>query len=148
MHPDIRSRLREIASSFSVAGAGVTGVSGVTGAVTPSGHTPSHLGVTPSEIGKTQQNQRATPVTPCDTLEATDENSRHTLAGVAGRVTNGAAAESLVSEDWRAHFEERAAIREYEGGIGRVEAERLAMKDTAATLGPEPQQAALLDQWT
>lgn len=41
-------------------------------------------------------------------------------------------------EDWFAHFEERAAIREYEGGFDRAEAERLALDDTVAALGPRP----------
>lgn len=40
--------------------------------------------------------------------------------------------------DWLAHFEERAAIREYEGGLGRAEAERLALDEAVATLGPMP----------
>jgi hypothetical protein len=31
--------------------------------------------------------------------------------------------------DWHAHFDERAAIREYDGGLSRHEAERLAFED-------------------
>lgn len=33
------------------------------------------------------------------------------------------------SEDWRVHWEERAAIREYDGGFDRDEAERLAFDE-------------------
>lgn len=41
------------------------------------------------------------------------------------------------STDWFAHFEERAAIREFEGGYDRAEAERLALDETVAALGPQ-----------
>ncbi len=34
------------------------------------------------------------------------------------------------AEDCQAYFEERAAIREYDGGLPRNEAERLAVEDT------------------
>ncbi len=34
------------------------------------------------------------------------------------------------AEDCQAYFEERAAIREYDGGLPRDEAERLAFEDT------------------
>jgi hypothetical protein len=37
----------------------------------------------------------------------------------------------LVVREW---FEERAAIRQYEGGLDRTEAERLAVQDVAAEL--------------
>lgn len=55
-------------------------------------------------------------------------------AGVAERVT----APGNDAEDWFAHFEERAAIREFEGGFDRAEAERLALDETIAALGPQP----------
>jgi hypothetical protein len=32
-------------------------------------------------------------------------------------------------DDWQALFEERAAIREFDGGLSRDEAERLAVED-------------------
>ncbi|MGT2479611.1 hypothetical protein ACU4GR_13615 [Methylobacterium oryzae CBMB20] len=32
--------------------------------------------------------------------------------------------------DWLSYYEERAAIREYEGGFDRHEAERLVLKET------------------
>ena len=38
--------------------------------------------------------------------------------------------------DWLDVFEERAAIREYEGGFNRPEAERLAWTETVNALGP------------
>src|SRR5215204_4680340 len=40
--------------------------------------------------------------------------------------------ESWSSADWQAYFEERAAIREYDGGFARSEAERLAFADMVA----------------
>ena len=40
--------------------------------------------------------------------------------------------------DWQAMFDERAGIREFDGGFPRAEAERLAQEDTIAVLGPEP----------
>ena len=50
--------------------------------------------------------------------------------------SGGAVVVSLA--DWRAHFDERAGIREFDGGFPRAEAERLAREDTTAMLGPEP----------
>ena len=35
-------------------------------------------------------------------------------------------------ESWHAYFDERAAIRQYDGGYGRREAEHLALEDTIA----------------
>ncbi|MGU3284965.1 hypothetical protein [Methylobacterium mesophilicum] len=42
------------------------------------------------------------------------------------------------SEDWFAHLEERAAIREFEGGFSRAEAEHLALEETITAIGPRP----------
>jgi hypothetical protein len=47
-------------------------------------------------------------------------------------------APAISRDDWQAHFDERAAIREFEGGFPREEAERLAIQDVTAVLGPEP----------
>jgi hypothetical protein len=38
-------------------------------------------------------------------------------------------------EDWQAYFDERAAIREYEGQLRRAEAEALAFEDTVRAVG-------------
>ena len=46
----------------------------------------------------------------------------------------------ITAADWLAHYEERAAIREFDGGLPRPEAERLAQADTIAALGPHPFQ--------
>ena len=46
--------------------------------------------------------------------------------------------------DWHAYFAERAAIREYDSGITRIEAERLALEDTITQwlrLAPPPVSA-------
>src|SRR5215211_3690957 len=50
-------------------------------------------------------------------------------------VPEGAAVDA---EDWQAHFEERAAIRQFDGGFTRTQAESLAFEDTLARLGPRP----------
>ncbi|WP_191971054.1 DUF3987 domain-containing protein [Methylobacterium soli] len=53
-----------------------------------------------------------------------------------------AAAEPLITAaDWLAHYEERAAICELDGGLPRPEAEQLAQADTIAALGPQPSPA-------
>ena len=44
----------------------------------------------------------------------------------------------ITAADWLAHYEERAAIREFDGGLPRPEAKRLAQADTIAALGPQP----------
>src|SRR5215207_7385803 len=49
--------------------------------------------------------------------------------------------------DWRAYFEERAAIREYEGGLARDQAERFAFEDTVSHwLSAHPAPATPPDQ--
>jgi hypothetical protein len=45
-------------------------------------------------------------------------------------------------EDWHAMFDERAAIREYDGGLCREDAEVLARQDTIAVLGPCPSDSS------
>ena len=42
----------------------------------------------------------------------------------------------LSPDDWWAFYDERAAIREFDGKTPRAEAEALALQDTAAALGP------------
>lgn len=49
--------------------------------------------------------------------------------------------EATVLADWLAYYEERAAIREYEGGFDRAEAERLALDEAVAALGPKSEGA-------
>jgi hypothetical protein len=38
----------------------------------------------------------------------------------------------------QAYFDERAGIREFDGGLSRAEAEQLAAKETIEALGPRP----------
>ena len=137
MRPDLRLRLREITKSLSTAEKRVTRVTRVT---EPPGHTPSHVAVTRSAPEKVEQNQCVTPVTRVTRCETAGEDVRHTSPGVTVVVTEGVTAASIEPEDWLAHFEERAAIREYEGGFDRAEAERLALDDTVSLLGPKPGQ--------
>ena len=33
------------------------------------------------------------------------------------------------AEDWAAHYDERAGLREFDGGLGRIMAEALALRD-------------------
>jgi hypothetical protein len=51
--------------------------------------------------------------------------------------TNGTAS-AISLADWQAYFDERAGIREFDGGLSRLQAERLALPETAAALGPKP----------
>jgi hypothetical protein len=51
-------------------------------------------------------------------------------------VASIASPEASEDEDWQAHFEERAAIREFDGGFTRPAAEAHALQDTIAVLGP------------
>ncbi|MBF0371597.1 MAG: hypothetical protein HQL52_19345 [Magnetococcales bacterium] len=44
-------------------------------------------------------------------------------------IKSGAWLGGMAAEDWIEKFEERAAIREYDGGFSREEAERLAVED-------------------
>jgi TubC N-terminal docking domain len=53
-------------------------------------------------------------------------SAKHELLAELGRRH----AARLAVEVWRDYFEERAAIREYEGGFSRTEAELLASKET------------------
>jgi hypothetical protein len=44
----------------------------------------------------------------------------------------------VAPDDWWAYFDERAAIREFDGNTSRSEAEALAQQDTVTALGPCP----------
>ena len=50
--------------------------------------------------------------------------------------TNGTGA--AMAEEWQAHYEERAAIRQFDGGLPKWEAEALAFNETTAALGRQP----------
>jgi hypothetical protein len=55
--------------------------------------------------------------------------------------------ESWSAADWQAYFEERAAIREFDGRLPRVGAERLAFDDTVAHwLSAHPTSASDVEQ--
>ena len=135
MRSDLRLRLREITKSLSTAEKRVTRVTRVT---EPGGHALSHVPVTRSVPEKDQQNQGVTRVTRVTPTKSAGRVLRHTSQGVTDVVTERVTAPGNDSEDWFAHFEERAAIREYEGGLDRDEAERLALEETIAALGPQP----------
>ena len=51
----------------------------------------------------------------------------------------------LTPDDWWASFDERAAIREFDGKTSRSEAEALAQQDTVTALGPCPSSGSA--QW-
>jgi hypothetical protein len=68
------------------------------------------------------------------TLQAKKPGTVANVASVAK-----APAVSVDLEDWQAYFDERAGIREFDGGLPRSEAELRAFEDTVATLGPQPE---------
>jgi hypothetical protein len=45
---------------------------------------------------------------------------------------------SFDADDWRAAFDERAGVLEFDAGLPRYEAERLALQEIVAQYGPEP----------
>src|SRR5215203_2128769 len=55
--------------------------------------------------------------------------------------TNGTG--PALAEDWQAHYEERAAIRQFDGELPKREAEALAFNETTAALGPRPNALSL-----
>jgi hypothetical protein len=55
--------------------------------------------------------------------------------------TNGTG--PAIAEDWQAHYDERAAIRQFDGKLPPWEAEALAIHDTTAALGPRPTGVSL-----
>ena len=65
--------------------------------------------------------------------EVLDQLRRH-KAGIIAllRPTGGCWSE----ENWQAYFDERAGIREFDGGLSRGEAEERALEDTLRALGP------------
>lgn len=135
MRPDLLRRLREISKSHSSPEKRVTRVTRVTDAAS---HTLSHVGVTRSAPEKDQRNQSVTRVTRVTPSKTEIGVSCHTSQGVTPCVTERVTVRGIDPDDWFTHFEERAAIREYEGGFDRPEAEQLAMDDTVAALGPRP----------
>jgi hypothetical protein len=138
-----RSRLLSLATVRLCAKPGVTGVTGVTGPANPAGSRLSHLPLHLEGAGKTQSNQRVTPVTPCNTLESAgaadlgpQRCNEPEAQGVTALVTPVSPA--VDAEDWQAVYNERAAVREFDGGLPRGQAERLAHADTVTELREPP----------
>ena len=138
-----RSRLLSLATVRPCAKPGVTGVTGVTGPANPAGSRLSHLPLHLEGAEKAQSNQRVTPVTPCNTLEwagAADLGPQRCnepeAQGVTALVTPVSPA--VGAEDWQAVYDERAAVREFDGGLPRGQAERLAHADTVTELREPP----------
>ena len=61
--------------------------------------------------------------------KAGSRSSRFSSFSNFSRVTSPTR-DSWTAAEWQAYFDERAAMREYEGGLSRPEAERLAFDDT------------------
>jgi hypothetical protein len=59
-------------------------------------------------------------------------------SATTGSVRARPATPAISLADWDAYFDERAGVREFEGGLPRYEAERLATDDTVGALGPRP----------
>lgn len=123
------------------------GVAGVADPATRAGNTLPHQAPHLQQPEKPQQDQCATPATPRHTVILEGEGKRHTYGGAEQGVAAGGcrvlqpdAEPQVILEDWLAYYEERAAIREFEGGYDRAEAERLALEETITTLGPRPGQ--------
>src|SRR5215207_6707689 len=56
--------------------------------------------------------------------------------------TNGTG--PAMAEDWQAHYEERAAICQFDGELPKREAEALAFNETTAALGPLTKRSVAL----
>ncbi len=91
------------------------------------------LGLDPSELSqKSQASQRVPTICAIGRVSTVAA-----VATVASPQANRTIA--ITSDDWLAHYEERAAMREFEGGLPRHEAEQLARTYTVTALGPPPQ---------
>ena len=140
-----RSRLLSLARAQACANAGVTGVTGVTGRANRAGsnvlHLPSHL----ERAGKAQSDQgvtpRNTPMWKGEREQGPGRCDKPEAEGVTAAVTPFSAV--VDAEDWQAAYDERAAVREFDGEMPRAEAERLAFADTVADLGEPPPGAQL-----
>src|SRR5215204_2319304 len=131
MRAETRARLRQIIGPTFTPEIGVTGVTeAVIGPDHPLPHRLSH----PGYGAETLAQQGVTPVTLVTRRKLKVKGERHTPGEVTARWQSGVAA-SDVPSDWLDHFEERAAIREFEGGFDRPEAERLAWTETIDALG-------------
>src|SRR5688500_1044702 len=117
MRAETRARLRQIIDPNFTPKNGVTRVT--RGVMWPD-HTLSHRLSHQVHGAETLAQQGVTPVTLVTHRKLKVEGERHT----AGEVTAGwqwGVAASNSAFDWLGHFEERAAIREYEGGLERAE---------------------------
>jgi hypothetical protein len=72
--------------------------------------------------------------------KGTDKTDKTSLNGVLSvlSVPVLSISQNFSADDWQAYFDERAGIREFDGEMPRSEAERLAVEDTIAALGPRP----------
>ncbi len=103
---DLRTRLLEACKLQALPNMGVTRVT----RVTEPAKRPGRLGCYASNMSNPNRNgrQRNTP--------------------------SGSNSQDWDAADWHAYFQERAAIREYDGGLARIEAERLAFEDIVTKL--------------
>jgi hypothetical protein len=126
MRPETRARLQELLAPPSPRESGVAGVAeGLPPPTTPSPHRLSHL----ASRSECLAVQGVTPVTPVTRQKLEAGGDRHTRERVTAGWAEGVTPQHL-GADWLDYFEERAAIREFEGGFARPEAERLALDDT------------------
>ena len=73
-----------------------------------------------------------------DSVISANSSQVEASAGSIGTIGTVGTAPAISRDDWQADFDERAGIREFDGGLPRPEAERLAREDVTAALGPEP----------
>ncbi|WFT81087.1 hypothetical protein QA634_04065 [Methylobacterium sp. CB376] len=146
MREETLRRLREISPSLS---ATKTGATGATGRVSLGRSTLLHRPCRVSAPKITERIQACSTVAPVSPQKQEGGGIRSTGA----RATGGATAHSesvqqvrradpVALEDWLAAFDERAATLEFDGGHGRVAAERFALTETEAALGKRPVQAS------
>ncbi len=64
-------------------------------------------------------------------------NRRSSGIGLRYRICCKGVKGTRVTDDQKEQFEERAAIMEFDGGLPRVEAEKLALQDVGGNLSPK-----------
>ncbi|MGH1572032.1 hypothetical protein ACRAWG_16760 [Methylobacterium sp. P31] len=148
--PADRAAFRKLVSAHTIPKTRVTCVTRVTtsGINDLAGHKPSAACVTKAPVGAASHAPRDHYEQECVTRKTKGEEA---LAAPGHEVTRSRPKLSWPIEgsldglpgvtalaEWLSYYEERAAIREYEGGFDRAEAETLALDETLTTLGPKP----------
>jgi hypothetical protein len=91
------------------------------------------------EVTCEERKTRKTRTNPCSVGRSSfpfleRETEKAEIPDPAGAPSGG----SFDADDWRAAFDERAGVLEFDAGLPRYEAERLALQEIVAQYGPEP----------